>query len=129
MNPRHFVVDNAHVDELAHRFVVLRRAAQSAFSEGGASPHFMESAKVMSMTYCELVTAMGLSQGYAVSADGKRARLIRVERSMGRTILTFPPALTPSCTGLNPVSPEAYEGMRQEALSAMGASSQALAAS
>lgn len=89
----------------------------------------MDSAKVMSIAYCELMTALGLSQGYAVSPDGKLARLIRVERSMGRTILTFPPALAPSCEGLNPVSLESYEGMRQEALNAMGASSQAMSAS
>ena len=121
-----FVIESHDLDELAMRFVSLRRIAQDAFADGGASPTFLAETQAMSKCYAELMAALGIHSGYALSPDGKRARLVNVERSMGRTILGIPGGLHTSGHGIRPISPEVYEAMRDQALEAMGLNSAAL---
>lgn len=121
-----FLIDSRDLDELAMKFVSLRRVAQDAFADGGASPTFLAEARAMSKCYAELMAALGIHSGYALSPDGKRARLVNVERSMGRTILGIPGGLHSSHQGIRPISPEVYETMRDQALDAMGLNSAAL---
>ncbi len=121
-----FVIESSDLDELAMKFVSLRRIAQDAFAEGGASPSFLVEAQTMSKCYAELMAALGIPSGYALSPNGKRARLVNVERSMGRTILGIPSGLHPSRQGIRLISPEVYEIMRDQALDAMGLKSAAL---
>ena len=80
----------------------------------------------MSKCYAELMAALGIHPGYELSPDGKRARLVNVERSMGRTILGIPGGLHSFRQGIRPISPEVYETMRDQALDATGLNSAAL---
>ena len=121
-----FVIESHDLDELAMKFVSLRRIAQEAFADGGASANFLAEAQAMSKCYAELMAALGIQSGYALSPDGKRARLVNVERSLGRTILGIPDGLHSSRQGIRPISPEVYETMRDQALDAMGLNSAAL---
>jgi len=121
-----FVIESDDLAELAMKFVSLRQIAQDAFADGGASPSFLAGAQAMSKCYAELMSALGIPAGYALSPDGKRARLVNVERSMGRTILGIPGGLDPSRQGIRPISKEVYETMRDQALDAMGLNSAAL---
>jgi len=121
-----YVIESHGLDELATKFVSLRRIAQDAFADGGASPSFLAEAQAMSKCYAELMAALGIHSGYALSPDGKRARLVNVERSMGRTILGIPDGLHSSRQGIRPISQEVYETMRNQAFDAMGLSSAAL---
>lgn len=121
-----FLIESHDLDEIATKLVSLRRIAQDAFADGGASPTFLAEAQAMSKCYAELMAALGIQPGYALSPDGRRARLVNVERSMGRTILGIPGGLHSSRHGIRPISREVYETMRDQALDAMGLNSAAL---
>ena len=121
-----FVIESSELDELAMKFVALRRIAQDAFADAGESPTFLADAQAMSKCYAELMAALGIHSGYVLSADGKRARLVNVDRSIGRTILGIPGGLHSSRQGIRPISAEVYEIMRDQALDAMGLNSAAL---
>lgn len=122
----HFTVDDDVIDDAAHNYLVARRVARSAFAESGASPMFKEDGDAMSIAYLHLMKLLGLEKGLYVSPDGRKGWTVRVERSMGRTMLTFPGPMLPRCDGLTPVSAVAYQAMRGQALTAMGISAAAL---
>lgn len=128
MRQLHFIVDSARIDELAQEFCIRRRTTEACYEESGASAEFMRLGQEMTKTYIQLYEALGLTQGYAKTADGKRGRLLRVERSMGRTMLTVPESLVVDCDGIKQISSDVYETMREEANTAMGVSTKALAA-
>ena len=97
-----FVIESHDLDELATKFVSQRQIAQDAFADGGASPSFLVEAQAMSKFYAELMAELGVHYGYALSPDGKRARLVNVERSMGRTILSSRMGCIPPAKGFGP---------------------------
>lgn len=122
----HFTVDDAVIDAAAEQYLIARRIANSAFAEQGASPMYMQDGEAMAKAYVSLVKVLGLTKGMHISPDGRKGWTIRVERSMGRTMLTFPGPMLPRCTGLTPVTAAAYQTMRDDALTAMGISAAAL---
>ena len=126
MQATHFTVDDNVIDDAAHNYLVARRVAESAFSETGASPMFKADGDAMSIAYLHLMKLLGIGKGLHISPDGRKGWTVRIERSMGRTLLTFPGPMLPTCTGLTAVSAAAYQAMRAEALSAMGSSAAAL---
>jgi len=126
MHASHFTVDDDVIDDAAYKYLIARRVAKSAYAETGASPTFMADGDAMSIAYLRLMRLLGLEKGLHVSPDGRKGWTVRVERSMGRTMLTFPGPMLPRCTGLTTVSAAAYQAMRAEALSAMGTSTAAL---
>ncbi len=126
MQANHFTVSDEAIEAAANSYLFGKKAAELAFSEQGASAMFLDDGDAMAEAYLRLVKALGLARGMHVSADGRKGWTIRVERSLGRTILTFPGPLTPSCTGLTQLSEAAYQTMREEALDNMGASASAL---
>ena len=107
-------------------YLIARRVAKSAYAESGASPMRKADDDAMSITYLHLIKLLGLEKGLYVSPDGRKGRTVRIERSMGRTMLTFPEPMLPRCAGLPPVTAAAYRTMRAEALTAMGSSADAL---
>ena len=122
----HFTVDDDDIDDAAYKYLIARRVAKSAYAETGASPMFKADGDAMSIAYLHLMRLLGLEKGLYVSPDGRTGWTVRVERSMGRTVLTFPGPMLPRRTGLTTVSPAAYQAMRAEALAAMGTSADAL---
>lgn len=122
----HFTVDNDDIDAAAEQYLLARRVARSAFAETGASAMFGADGDAMSLAYLRLIKLLGLKKGLHLSPDGRKGWTIRVERSMGRSILTFPGPMLPRCDGLTPVSAAAYQAMRDQALTAMGISAAAL---
>ena len=122
----HFTVDDDDIDDAAHNYLVARRVAKSAYAESGASAMFKADGDAMSIAYLRLIKLLGLQTGLYVSPDGRKGWTVRVERSMGRTMLTFPGPMLPRCAGLTAVSAGAYQAMRAQALSAMGISAEAL---
>lgn len=126
MHATHFTVDDDDIDAAAYKYLIARRVARSAYAENGASPMFKADGDAMSIAYLHLMRLLGLEKGLYVSPDGRTGWTVRVERSMGRTVLTFPGPMLPRCTGLTTVSPAAYQTMRAEALTAMGTSADAL---
>jgi len=127
MHATHFTVDDDVIDDAAaYKYLIARRVAKSAYAETGASPTFMADGDAMSIAYLQLMKLLGLQNGLHVSPDGRKGWTVRVERSMGRTMLTFPGSMLPRCAGLTPVTAAAYQTMRAQALSAMGTSTAAL---
>lgn len=126
MQATHFTVDDDVIDDAAHDFLIARQVARSSFADYGASSVFKQNGDTMAKAYLNLMTMLGLEKGLHVSPDGRKGWTVRVERSMGRTMLTFPGPMLPRCTGLTPVTAEAYQTMRDDALTAMGISAAAL---
>ena len=122
----HFTVDDEDIDAAAEQYLIARRVARSAFAETGASAMFKSDGNAMSIAYLHLMGLLGLEKGLHVSSDGRKGWTVRVERSMGRTMLTFPGPMLPRCDGLTPMSAVAYKAMRGQALTAMGISAAAL---
>lgn len=122
----HFTVDDDVIDDAAHNYLVARRVAQSAYAETGASAMFKADGDAMSIAYLHLMRLLGIQKGLYVSPDGRKGWTVRVERSMGRTMLTFPGPMLPRCAGLTPVTASAYQTMRAQALTAMGTSAESL---
>jgi hypothetical protein len=126
MQATHFTVDDEDIDAAAYKYLIARRVAKSAYGETGASPMFKADGDAMSVAYLHLMRLLGLEKGLYVSPDGRKGWTVRVERSMGRTMLTFPGPMLPRCDGLTPVSAVAYQAMRGQALTAMGSSAAAM---
>lgn len=125
MQATHFTVDDEDIDTAAEHYLIARRVAKSAYAESGVSPMFKADGDAMSIAYLRLMKLLGLTKGLYVSPDGRKGWTVRVERSMGRTVLTFPGPMLPRCTGLTAVSAAAYQTMRAEALTALGTSAAA----
>ena len=126
MQATHFTVDDDAIDVAAEQYLIARRVAKSAFAEGGASAMFNADGDAMSIAYLQFMKLLGLRKGLHVSPDGRKGWTVRVERSMGRTMLTFPGPMLPRCAGLTPVTAAADQTMRAQAISAMGTSTAAL---
>lgn len=126
MQATHFTVNDDAIDVAAEQYLIARRVARSAFAEIGASSMFKADGDAMAVAYLHLVTLLGLKSGLHISPDGRKGWTVRVERSVGRTMLTFPGPVQPSCIGLTAVSAAAYQTMRAQALTAMGISAAAL---